>query len=157
MAITIDTHIPQPSATTEVALPVIDWSLFKVDDSSNKNTTNLIRVSTGKTYKNRIKVESKDVANVYNNTDLQSSALKSLNKSGTAAYIQNIETWSKYDSTDPTVTEQLLPCSCSVNFKVPNDPAITTEMVIAFCDRSYAELRQQIVDLRLGVTNPKVN
>jgi hypothetical protein len=155
MAISINTHIPAASSSTEVQLPVTDWTLFRTD-VDKPHQTDLIRVSTGKSYRNMVRFESTTIQDVYNNTPLQSSSLKNGTRSGTKCYLHEDQVWSKVNSEDPTY-EVLVPFAFECNCRSLDDPLITTELLLAQCDESYAKFRQQLESLRLGANNPKVN
>lgn len=155
MSFYLETHIPAAASSTEVTLPVIDWSLFTVDGDKPTETT-LIRKTTGKSYPNLVWLESKDRQDVYNNTPLQSSSLKGGIRSGTSAFLRNTEVWSKRDTADASF-ETLHPFRFECSCVAPNDPIVTAADVLAACDRSYAIYRQQLADLLLGGNNPKSN
>jgi hypothetical protein len=155
MSFSLETHIPAAASSVEVTLPVIDWSLFTVDGDS-PNETRLIRKTTGKSYPNTVTFQSRSRQDVYNNTNLQSSSLKSGIRSGTKAFGKNTEVWSKLNSADSSY-EVLLPIQFECDCVAPDDPIVTPTAVLEHCDRGYAMFRQQLEELLLGGNNPKSN
>jgi hypothetical protein len=76
---------------------------------------------------------------MYAGSHLETSPQKLPNRTGTKIYANNLETWSKTDSSDASY-EALMPAVCSISIKVPNDPLVTASEVWDFVLRTVATL-----------------
>lgn len=153
MSFVLNTHRPTEAASTEISLDVIPFNTEYGRAKSSDTRTSVNSVSAGRVYPSTLEFESRQVQNVYNNTHLASSPQRAVNKTGTRVYVQNKETWSK-TSTEDLNYEVLFPANASLQFIVPNDETITTEVVLALLDRTYAAARSRVTQLLIGITNP---
>lgn len=115
----------------------------------------------------KIKYTFREVTDVYAGTSIDRS-LWSPSKRGVTAYSQLTEAWSVNPSANETFQPYVVPVSGSITLKIPQNAAITSEMLENFLKRLIATLKavytvhdSEYVDLLphmlRGAINPKIN
>lgn len=163
MSFSLNTHRPTEASDISLSFPVIPWSVeYDWSGNGSANETKLNSLTTGRSYPSTVTFQSNIVGNIYQGTNLANSPQKLPNKSGTKIYINNMETWSKLSSDDPSY-EALMPSIGSIMLRVPNDPLVTPSVVLDFLIRTVANLlaggtgaspEDWLARLLVGSTNP---
>jgi hypothetical protein len=111
-----------------------DWRVTK-DEPDEVIITNM---HAPVTYPEKFRTGVTEVADVYKGTGI-SSSLYSPTRKGNNVLVQLTEVWTVTDTVDTTYNVAL-PISGHVVLKIPQDPAITADLIIAFLGRLVSGL-----------------
>lgn len=138
MSYSIVTNRPaDATAETFSRLPVVENEYVLKENSASSVLYTNIQSPLGKP--ENVKYAFRRIADVYANTGIDKVyALPT--KRGVEIYTQLVQNWSAIDSDNPENPEYILPVSCSISLKVPENSLISTSNVEDLLKRTLGAL-----------------